>query len=616
MKRIVSIMLAVTVLASVSALAAGGTTLQKAGMKVTAYEDAGMCSGVPLYQASDWARDELARAGTAKLIPESLADQNLTQPIHRQDYAAAAVSLYWNLAANGNVQDRGGQTVDPDGQPFTDCTDAAVLEAYRLGLIEGIGNQTFDPHGTLTREQAATILQRVISQSGVKLPGLCGTPFVTMTDTDAISAWAKEGAALMANLGVIQGKPGHRFDPKGTLTGQEALVMNQRLAAQIKGFQQDALLSNTFASDLFAAVKSDEPNKTLSSVSAQYALGLLQAGSQGTTREQLARLLYGVDFDDWNRVLSTTDGGPVVEVANSIWFDTSVTPDPAYLAAVKEQFDARSEKLDLSSQSAVNTVNAWVKDKTHGLIGSILDQPLGDDAAAVLLNALYFKGDWAIPFDANATYDQTFTGASGGRAQVPFMHDTRHGMQYIDSDDCMGVALPYAGGSNWDIPQGAEDGFVPYPTNNGWWMIVLLPKEGTSAESLAGKNFDGLMGDAQDAYVRLSLPKFTVEGSYDLTQPLKDLGLTAAFAGGRDFDPMGKSAKGPLSLSRVIQKTYLQVDEKGTEAAAVTGAVMKTTSVLIEEEPINLTFDRPFLCCLWNTQISQPLFLSVVNELK
>ena len=611
MKRILCIILAASVLASVTALAAGGSPLRQTARR--------LLEKGPAYQASEWAETELAQAEEAALIPAALENSDLTKPITRQEYAAAAVALYDQLLAlnpGAVVMER--EAVYPEGRqgPFTDVDDEAVTAAYRRGLIEGVGHGKFDPDGTLTREQAATILQRILAQAAVPLPGLCGTSFVNMTDTDRISPWAKEGAALMANLGIIQGKPdgngGALFHPWGTLTGQEALVMNGRLARQAEGFLRDgAGQAGSFNADFFAAVTSNKPNKTLSPVSARYALGLLRAGAEGETRAQLDRLLAGADFAAWNQALRSTEGGPTVEVANSIWFDLSVTPDGNYLNTVAKDFDAQGRTVALTAQSGVQAVNRWVAEKTHGLIQSILDQPLPDEAAAVVLNALYFKGDWTFPFDPNNTHDQTFRNGSGKEVQVPFLHSTRRGTQYIRTDTCVGVALPYKGGS-LELPQGADPS-GDAPTNNGWWMIALLPKDGTSPERLAAENFDALLGNAADAYVRLSLPKFTLEGSYDLTGPLKDLGLTAAFAGG-DFSPMGKSAKGDLALSSVIQKTYLRVDEKGTEAAAVTGAIVATTA-FNPEEPLELTFDRPFLCCLWNSQISQPLFLSVVEEL-
>lgn len=348
-----------------------------------------------------------------------------------------------------------------------------------------------------------------------------------------------------------------------------------------------------FPAALFAAVKSDDPNKSLSPISVEYALGLLRAGADGTTRAQLDRLLDGVDFDKWNKILATVEGGPTVEVANSIWFDTSVTPSKTYLDTVRKDFNAESQTLALPTTTAMDTINSWVSEKTHKLIKTILDEPLEDDAAAVLINALYFKGDWQVPFEQAGTRDQAFHGLNGGEKMVPFMHDTRDGMLYIDTEICRGVALPYKGEQNW-------------------YMLALLPKEGQTADGLAGEDFGALLAGAQRSYVRLALPKFTIEGSYDLTSPLRELGMTAAFDGG--FSPMGVCAKGPIVLSRVLQKTYLRVDEKGTEAAAVTAVIGKANS-FPGPKPVEVTFDRPFLCCLWNDQLGQPLFLTAVNEL-
>ena len=355
----------------------------------------------------------------------------------------------------------------------------------------------------------------------------------------------------------------------------------------------NAAAGSSFPADLFAAVQSDSPNRSLSPVSAEYALGLLRAGADGTCRKQLDRLLEGVDFARWNETLTTVGDGPVVEVANSIWFDASVTPSQTYLDTVKKDFNAGSETLDLPSRDAMDTINSWVCEKTHALIKSILDEPMDDDAAAVLINALYFKGDWKVPFEKAGTRDQAFHSRDGKEAQVPFMHDTRDGMLYIDAGTCRGVALPYKG-------------------DGSWYMLALLPAEGRTADSLAGEDFGALLAGAKKSFVRLALPKFTIEASYDLTEPLRAMGLTAAFEGG--FSPMGFCTKGPIVLSRVLQKTYLRVDEEGTEAAAVTAAIGKANSAL-GPKPVEVTFDRPFLCCLWNDQVGQPLFLTAVNEL-
>ncbi len=354
-----------------------------------------------------------------------------------------------------------------------------------------------------------------------------------------------------------------------------------------------APVSGGFAAEFFAAVESDGENKSLSPVSALYALGLMRCGAQGETRDQLDALLRGADFARWNEALNSRGDGPVVEVANSVWFDQTASPAETYIRTVRDDFGAPCESVDLTSADALREINAWVSERTHELIPTILEEPLPEGTAAVLLNALYFNGEWAVPFDAADTYDQVFHDADG--AEVPFLHDTRRGLLCFATDECTGAALPYKG--------------------DGWYLLVLLPKEGEGAEPLAGSDFGALLKCAEARYVRLALPKFKVEGSYDLTGALQKMGLAGAFRSDRDdFAPMGRGADGPLALSEVIQKTYLRVDERGTEAAAVTGATLEATG-LITEQPIELTFDRPFLCCLWNDEIGQPLFLTAVNEL-
>ncbi len=151
MKRILCIILAASVLASVTALAAGGSPLRQTARR--------LLEKGPAYQASEWAETELAQAEEAALIPEALENSDLTKPITRQEYAAAAVALYDQLLAlnpGAVVMER--EAVYPEGRqgPFTDVDDEAVTAAYRRGLIEGVGHGKFDPDGTLTREQAAT----------------------------------------------------------------------------------------------------------------------------------------------------------------------------------------------------------------------------------------------------------------------------------------------------------------------------------------------------------------------------------------------------------------------------------------------------------------------------
>lgn len=547
----------------------------------------GTVSACASYTASDWAKNELAQAEEAGLIPDTLAEEDLSQPITRLEYAQSAMTLYNTLAP---VSATGELPAEADTS-FSDCGDSAVAWAYQAGIVKGFPDGTFRPDALLTREQAATMLLRVCDCLQMTLPAADGTTF---SDRDAIGDWALKAVETMAAADVIQGRPDGTFAPDDTVTRQEALVMNDRVRSYT-GNEETPTETVSFGGELMSHFQS-EVNPVLSPVSVQLALGLLQPGAAGQTEQELNALLEGADFAQWMDTLKTGESGPTVEVANSLWFDTSVTPDKDYLNTLSQTFDAESRTVTLSSKKAVTAINSWVKEKTHDLIPSLLDAPLGEDAAAVLINALYFKGTWAHEFAYADTWEQTFRNASGEEAEIPFMHDTRHGMTYLSGENFTGVSLPYAGEGDWQL-------------------ICLLPKEGTAPEELAKEDFAALLSKAEGEYVNLSLPKFTLEGTYNLKDTLTDMGLTTLFTPDADLTPMGTCTKGPLMVSSILQKTYLRVDETGTEAAAVTAIMAEASAVMPTERPISLTFDRPFLCCLWSGELNQPLFLAAVEEL-
>lgn len=394
-------------------------------------------------------------------------------------------------------------------------------------------------------------------------------------------------------LGTLSPLAGAAISPDGlsTVLRHQQDLLHQRLLAA----EPLPVKDSPFAAQLFEAAESKDPNRTLSPVSAQLALSLIRPGTTGATRTQLDTLLQGTTHSRWTDILQTKADGPTIEVANSLWFDSSVTPNRTYLNTVEQDFSAESTTLPLASPSALIPINQWVSAKTHGLIPTILDDPLPEEAAVLLLNALYFNGKWTTPFPKEATYDQTFHNQDGSQASVPFLHHTRS-VQYVKTEAYTGAALPYQG-------------------DGSWWMLLLLPAAGTSPADLVGQDFGALLDSTQSTYTQLSLPKLNLQSSYDLTDALQSMGLTAPFLPGTsDLSPMGTCTKGPLVLTKVVQKTCLQVDELGTQAAAVTGAIAASSSAPINP-PVSLTFDQPFLCCLWNDQLEQPLFLSAVNHL-
>lgn len=560
MKKLISLVLACLVLASATSCLAVDTA------------DGG-------WTASSWAKEEVAQADAAGLLPDLLAQADLTQPITRLEYAHAIIALY--TARTGEDP----TLQDSRNVAFPDCNDPMVRAADRLGLIAGFPDGTFRPDELLTREQAAVLLDRVLdaTKGALLIDGLW-----SWSDSDRIGSWAAASVETLAKGGVLQGRADGTFGPKDSLTRQEALLLDLRLANSCL----EPVATGDFAADLFARVRGQ--NVVLSPASAAMALGLVQAGAQGETKAELDRVLTGTDPAKLYAALTkATKDGPTVEVANSLWFDTSVSPSQSYLSRVKGAYGAESQTLDLPTRDAMDRINAWVKAKTHDLIPALLSEPLADDQVAVLLNALYFKGDWAVPFDKASTRDLDFTTAGGKTVSVPFLRDTRT-MSYLDTDACTGVVLPYRGEGDWSL-------------------IALLPKDGHTAAELAGSDFAALTKAAQDERVALALPKLTLEGTYDLTDAFKGLGLTTAFSGAADLSGIGTCTKGDLYLSQVLQKTYLRVDEKGTEAAAVTAAMAGATSSPVEP-PVELIFDRPFLVCLWHSEAAQALFLAQVDD--
>lgn len=234
-----------------------------------------------------------------------------------------------------------------------------------------------------------------------------------------------------------------------------------------------------------------------------------------------------------------------------------------------------------------------VSERTHGKIETLLNE-IDPATAAILINALYLNAKWASPFQERNTDDAYFYPAQGDAAKTPFMSKLGQTRCFATEGED-GVLLPY------------RDGRLAF--------LAVLPSEGTGlTEYLAGWDKDTLgtfLSVAQEQTVQLSLPKFKTEWSGDLTDTLKALGITDAFnPQTSDFTPMGRSAAGEaVYLSKAVQKTFISVDEEGTEAAAVTGAMMTYGGYTVIGEYVTLVFDRPFVYAVVDMEIGVPLFL-------
>lgn len=377
-----------------------------------------------------------------------------------------------------------------------------------------------------------------------------------------------------------------------------------------------------FGQQLIQRVVKDEhskdPNKNvfLSPLSASLALSMLANGAGGSTLNGIVSALSakGLTVKELNEankaIVASLSKGSIASaheapftltIANSIWSDSEslFSYRPAYVTDMKSVYQADVKSLAFKKGGATQ-VNQWASDKTNGKIPSIIDQDTIDKLWFILMNATYFKANWADPFYEQATKKNAdFTLDSGAKAKVEMMQQSEK-QRYWETEEAQIVELPYAG----------------YRAS----MLVMLPKPGHSVDSLlsgpkslaAGAVLKDFERNAETTRVILSLPKFGFEYSVKLNDVLKSLGMSLAFDDSADFSLIGAPAS---KVGLVKQNTFVKVDEKGTEAAAVTiiGG-MEATSVPAPVPTVTMNVNRPFYVTIIDRENQLPIFSGVVMK--
>ena len=362
---------------------------------------------------------------------------------------------------------------------------------------------------------------------------------------------------------------------------------------------------NEFSFALFRRVSAVQPDSNVftSPLSASMALGMAMNGAAGTTYDEMRTALgfgsgatereIGESYESLIALLRGLDPGVDFRIANSIWYRDGLPVQPAFLDAGRNWFDAKASALDFSSPSAVSTINDWVSASTAGKIPTILDR-IEADQVMFLIDAIYFKASWRTRFDPSRTITATFH-AVGGDQPAKLMR--REGtMRWLGTPDFDAVDLPYG--------------------NGAYAMTVLLPAEGRRvddvAASIGASAWSTWLGQFHDVDVELTLPRFQLSWERELISDLQSLGMRAAFMDGRaDFSRMTTTATG-LYISLVKQKTFVDVNEEGTEAAAVTNVGISVTSM-----PVRRPFvvDRPFVFVLRERLSGTILFTGKITRL-
>ena len=350
----------------------------------------------------------------------------------------------------------------------------------------------------------------------------------------------------------------------------------------------------TFAISFFKNVNALTPkaeNVVVSPYSASVALSMLAEGAQGQTRAEFDNALGGILFKSED--LGSNDT-VVVKSANSVWIDDNFSPRNRYVSLLEKDFDAFLTTLNFADPATLRAINNWCSENTEGKITEILDR-LDPSNVMVLINALYFNAPWENEFDSSMTSEQTFYGLTK-ESKVKLMGQKGY-FPYAEMNGFQMIQLPYEG--------------LRYS------MYVILPPKDSDLNKLIPKMNEGVLNIAQDALqmqeVRFFMPRFKAETSMLLNEPLQKMGIKTAFTSAADFSAIAEM--GPLVLDQVKQKCYVDVSEKGTEAAAVTAVQIKLTSVRpVVKLPV-MRVDRPFVFLIADAENQNILFVGKIVNL-
>ena len=412
---------------------------------------------------------------------------------------------------------------------------------------------------------------------------------------------------------------------QGATSGQqeggapEILQGRQTAAEYVRTDTLDETLmesTNGFAFHFGERLSADGENYFFSPYSICSALAVLDNAAGGATKEQIEAMLGIADLSHYNQQLSFYMQKPQhaqanVQSANSLWINKNYPLADAaytdYLPLVGFYYDAEIWKADFTGDpiGTRDEINRWVEEHTGGMIPHFKEE-VDPKTAISIINAVYFYGEWSFPFEANATYEQTFHGQTRD-TDVPMMHQGELYLPYYEQGGLCGISIPYG------------DGSVV--------MNVLLPA--VDAEQSAAELF-GAMSDAEkNDYLmtlmnresaqiwRLAIPKFTMDYSVrNMAQILEELGMENAFYSGlADFRGLADPDTTEFHVSDVSHVAKLEVDELGSRAAAVTEIVTKDAAAMLLDDPVSFVADCPFLFFIQDKETGMILFMGEVRDL-
>ncbi|MFB2770349.1 serpin family protein [Pelatocladus sp. BLCC-F211] len=412
-------------------------------------------------------------------------------------------------------------------------------------------------------------------------------------------ALAAASVVLMGVIGCTQVNSNTKVFAQSSVPSSESPVLQKSVLPDTK-----LINANTkFGFKLFEEVLKQENNKNvfISPASIAIALDMTYNGASGSTQQAMAKALelQGLSIQEINssntalkQLLENPDPQIQLSIANSLWANQEVSFKPDFLKTIQDSYQSKVTNLNFQDSGSVATINSWVKENTRGKIDKIVES-IKPDQVLFILNAIYFKGRWTNEFDKQQTAQQPFYLTSANQKQHPMMSQ-KGKYKYYENEQFQAVSLPYG-----------KDGKISF--------YVFLPKQNLSLKSfyqnLNSDNWEKWMSQfsQQEGFIRL--PRFKMDYEVRLNDALQALGMGEAFTNKADFSQMGEN----FAISEVKHKTFVEVNEEGTEAAATTSVGIVQTSLPVNE-PFRMIVDRPFFCAMRDNQTGSILFMgSILN---
>ncbi|MBP7503798.1 MAG: helix-turn-helix domain-containing protein [Prolixibacteraceae bacterium] len=369
------------------------------------------------------------------------------------------------------------------------------------------------------------------------------------------------------------------------------LVLNSETNAQTNDYSSSL---NHYSFDLYRNAKVEKENLFLSPLSTYYALLMLHEGSKKNTKDEFEKVLYlnnsGSLMNNYLHHIASESGKfPDLKVSNAIWLDTSLVVEGEYSKSVSQKYFSDFKQTEFANkEAALSDMNRWVSEKTNGRINEIVSESEIDAHVKLMIsNVVYFKGEWLLKFDKKKTTSAPFFTNLENQYKIDFMN-MFESLRYFENNEYQFISKPY---KNSDLS-----------------FCVILPKELFGIEEIEKKMNNDFLNEILDSsyYVKtaLSIPKLKLESSDELSSALISAGLKTAFTSDADFSGITKEA--PVQLSKVLHKTWFELDEEKTEAAAATEAGVRITGL-----PSYKVFkaDHPFVFFVVDNQSKAILFL-------